>query len=99
MIGTSAPASAAATYEICAFGKYDIWFELPQQGAKNRVERGACATVPLKSSTSYAKIWGYWNNAPTQKFWVGTGHFNGSAGGFAYAQGTTTSPYLFTNRT
>ncbi|MFF5408444.1 hypothetical protein ACFY8K_37035 [Streptomyces misionensis] len=67
-------------------------------GASGSVSQGACVTVPVDSSTSYAKVWGYWNTAPTEKFYVGTGHFNGADGGFGYAEGATTDPYLFTNQ-
>ncbi|RPK33342.1 hypothetical protein [Streptomyces sp. ADI93-02] len=97
LTGTSSAVASASTYKICAYGNYDIRFEVPQVGKSGGIQRGACATVPVNSGTSYAKIWGY-NSNHSSTFYVGTGHFKGSAGGFGYAQGSASSPYLFTNQ-
>ena len=96
--GTAGTASAAVphTFKVCAYGNYAAQAELPQQGGLSTyvISPGQCQQLPIADGSTYGKVWGYYNNNPDVRFYVGTAHFNSSTGWTGGAEGTTTSPYL-----
>ncbi|MGW0792715.1 hypothetical protein ACWD04_31985 [Streptomyces sp. NPDC002911] len=96
MTAGSASAAVPNTFKVCAYGNYTAVGELPQQGGFSTylIRPGTCEQIPLASGTTYGKVYGFYNNNPSVKFYVGTANFTASKGWSGSAEGSTTSPWL-----
>jgi hypothetical protein len=91
----SAQARRPHTFKICAYGNYAAYAEIPQQRTSTVIAHtGQCVQITTPASTTYAKVWGFWNTHPQDRFYVGTAHFKGADGYTGGANGTTGAPTL-----
>jgi hypothetical protein len=92
----SASAAVPHTFKVCAYGNYTAYADIPQQGglATYVITPGQCQQIPISSGSTYGDVWGYYNNAPQTRFYVGTAALNSSTGWTGGAEGTTTNPTL-----
>ncbi|MGW7674591.1 hypothetical protein ACWGJX_47525 [Streptomyces sp. NPDC054775] len=90
------PHGGPNTVQFCADGNYRAEFQLPQQGTTVEVPQGSCSgIIHLGSSTTYAKVYGFWNTHPDQKFWVDQAQgLRDSDTVDVVAAGVTTQPVL-----
>ena len=102
--GTAAAASASTipggTVQICAQGNYTAYIVFPYRGgfASTLVPRGQC-WINYMGGNSWEpiKVYGVWNTHPDQSFYIGTEWYDGAVSGIGIgAEGSTTSPYLWT---
>jgi hypothetical protein len=104
-IAASAGVASASTIptgevQICAQGNYAAYIEFPDlnDSTSTVVPQGQCWISPVHSDGwEPIDVYGIWNTHPGQSFYIGTEWYDEAVSGIGIgAEGTSTSPYLWT---